>query len=53
MDKKLLEGVQCCAAKLVPELQDLPYEEMLGRLKIPNLSYRSAHGDTIEVYKYT
>ena len=52
-DKKLLEKVQRRATKLVPGLQELPYEVRLERMKLPSLSYRRARGDMIEAYKYT
>ena len=52
-DKKLIEGVQRRATKLVPELKDLPYQERLQSLKLPSMSYRQARGDMIETYKYT
>ena len=52
-DKKLLEGVQRRATKLVPDLKELPYKERLRKLKLPSLYYRQACEDAIEAYKYT
>ena len=52
-DKKLLEGVQRRATKLVPELKELSYENRLHKLNLPSLCYRRARGDAIEAYKYT
>ena len=52
-DKKLIEGVQRRATKLVPELKELPYEERLEKMKLPSLCFRRARGDMIEAYKYT
>ena len=50
-DKKLLEGVQRRATKLIPDLSNLPYEERLTKLDMPSLQYRRLRGDMIEVYK--
>ena len=36
---------------MVPELQDLEYEDRLKELKLPTLSYRRIRGDMIETYK--
>ena len=51
-DRKLIEGVQRRATKLVPDLRELPYEQRLERMSRPSLSYRRARGDMIKVYKY-
>ena len=36
---------------MVPELHGLEYEERLRKAKLPNMQYRRARGDMIEVYK--
>ena len=52
-DKKLIEGVQRRATKIIPGLKDLSYEERLEKMKLPSLCYRRLRGDLIEAYKYT
>ena len=47
----MLENVQRRATKLVPELADLAYEEILRQLELLTLAYRRLQGDLIEVYK--
>ena len=49
-DSKLVEQVQRRASRLVPELQQYPYEERLRRLKLPSLQYRRHRGDMIMMY---
>ena len=47
----LVEAVQRCATKAIPELKDIPYEDRLRRLKLPSLVYRRRRGDMIQTYK--
>ena len=51
-DKKLLEGVQRRATKMISGLRDLSYEERLRALKLHSLQYRRDRGDMIECYKF-
>ncbi len=51
-DQDAVEAVQRRATRLVPGLQELPYEERLRRLQLPTLTYRRSRGDMIQVYKY-
>ncbi len=51
-DALSIEKVQRRATKMVPGLEDLPYELRLEKMKLPSLYYRRARGDMIEVYKY-
>ena len=39
------------ATKQLPGMKNIPYEEILQRLKLPTLAYRRTGGDMIEVYK--
>ena len=50
-DIAVLEKVQRRATKIVPDLQDLPYETRLKELKLYPLSERRARGDMITVFK--
>ena len=48
----MIENIQRRTTKLVPELKNLDYGDRLRELKLPNLNYRRARGDMIEMYKY-
>ena len=50
-DIEELEKIQHMITKIVPGLQDLPYDERCRRLKLPTLRLRRQRGDLIEVYK--
>ena len=50
-DINILEKVQRRATKLVPGLQDLPYEQRLKMLKLYPLAERRIRGDTICIWK--
>lgn len=52
-DKKLIEGVQRRATKVIPGLKNFDYEKRLEKMKLPSMSYRRLRGDLIEVFKYT
>jgi hypothetical protein len=43
-DRKLIEGVQRRATKLVPDLKELSYEDRLEQLSLPSLSYQRFRG---------
>ena len=51
-DIKVIENFQRRGSKLVPELQDLDYEQKLKCFDIPSLVYRRFQSDMIETYKY-
>ena len=36
-DKKLMERVQCRPNKLIPDLNDIPYETRLNKLQLPSM----------------
>ena len=48
--KDAIENVQRRATKQLPGMKNIPYEEILQRLKLPTRAYRRTHGDMIEVY---
>jgi len=50
-DIEELEKIQHRITKLVPGLQDVPYEERCKRLNLQTLVQRRQRGDLIEVYK--
>ena len=50
-DQKAIEKVQKRATKLIPSIQDLPYEERLRQLNLPSLMHRKRRGDLIQTYK--
>ena len=50
-DVEAIENVQRCAARMVPQLKGLNYEERLRKLDLPTLAYRKSRGDLIEAYK--
>ena len=52
-DKKLVEGIQRRATKIIHGLKDLMYEQRLEKMKVPCMCYRRLRGGLIEVFKYT
>ena len=50
-DIDVLEKVQQRATKLIPELQDLPYDDRLHQLRLYSLKARRERGDMITMYK--
>ena len=46
-----IEKVRRRAAKIMPNLKYLPYEDRLKALKLPTLIYRRFWGDMLETYK--
>mgnify|MGYP006381474783 CR=1 FL=1 len=51
-EKKLVEGVQYRATKIIPDLKDLMYQQRLEKMKLPSMCYSGLRGDLIEVFKY-
>ena len=50
-DIQVLEKVQKCAIKLVPDLRQLTYSDRLAALNLPSLLYRRRRMDMITVFK--
>ena len=50
-DIQVLEKVQKCATKLVPDLRQLTYSKRLVALNLPSLLYRRRRMDMITVFK--
>ena len=48
---KKLERIQRMATKMVPELEELTYEERLREINLPTLEERRERGDLITVFK--
>ena len=48
---KKLERVQRAATKMIPEFQDLTYEERLDRMELPSLEKRRERGDMIAMFR--
>ncbi len=48
---KKVDGMQCRATKVIPELRDKPYQERLQRLNLYSMEYRRKRGDMIQTYK--
>ena len=46
-----LERIERIAAKMVPELEELTYEERLKEMHLTTLKERSKRGDLITIYK--
>ena len=44
-DKKLVEGVQPRATKIIPVLKDLTYEQRFEKMKLPSMCYRRLRGE--------
>jgi len=50
-DIDMLEKIQHCATKLIPQLANLPYEERIQHLNMYSLYCRRECGDLIETFK--
>ena len=50
-DIRKLERIQRTATKMIPELQDLSYEERLEEIGLPTLQERRERGDLITMFK--
>ena len=51
LDQQKIEKVQHRATKMIPQLQDVSYEERLSVLSLPSLSHQRFKGDLIMLYK--
>ena len=51
LDQRKIEKVQQRATRLLPQLQDKSYSEMLTLLSLASLQYRRLRGDLIFLYK--
>ena len=49
-EDQALQKVQKRATKLIPSIQNLPYEERLRQLNLPSLMHRRRRGDMIQIY---
>ena len=47
--KQAIENLQCRTTKIVPEINNLSYEERLRELNLPTLEYRRRRGDLIQI----
>jgi len=50
-DKELIERVQRRFTRMIPDLEDLPYEQTLAKTKLWSLEHRRTRADLIVVYK--
>ena len=50
-DMKKIERVQRRATKLIPEIHNRPYQEILRYVKLPSFAYRRKRGNMIYMYK--
>ena len=46
-DQRRIEGVQRRATKLIPNMEELNYEQRLVKLGLPSLQYRRTRADMI------
>ena len=49
----MIEKVQRRATKLLPDLNNLPYDDRLKALNLPTLKYRRLRADLLYIYKLT
>jgi len=50
-DKQLIERIQCCFIKMIPEFKGLKYEDGLKKLKLNTLEERRNRADLILLFK--
>jgi hypothetical protein len=50
-DINSIENVKRRAARMLPQMKNIEYEERLRNLKLPTLKYRRMRGDMIETFK--